>query len=182
MARGIRLNTGVLISIHAPREGSDKRIKRKPAHLLISIHAPREGSDQGQLARRGSLVQFLSTLPARGATHSGYLGRLARGYFYPRSPRGERPSAIFVWLFQVLFLSTLPARGATDATACKVTEILFLSTLPARGATATGSSTPRRRRFLSTLPARGATAPPRRLVPVGTIFLSTLPARGATLP
>ena len=33
------------ISIHAPREGSDKR--QEPAVLLavISIHAPREGSD-----------------------------------------------------------------------------------------------------------------------------------------
>ena len=86
MARGIRLNTGVLISIHAPREGSDKRIKRKPAHLLISIHAPREGSDQGQLARRGSLVQFLSTLPARGAT-LGHLQPLPADVISIHAPR-----------------------------------------------------------------------------------------------
>ena len=34
------------ISIHAPREGSDKRIKHEQKDFLtISIHAPREGSD-----------------------------------------------------------------------------------------------------------------------------------------
>ena len=56
------------ISIHAPREGSDRIDAPALQLLLISIHAPREGSDQ----RR-------QTLPP--TAH----------YFYPRSPRGERP-------------------------------------------------------------------------------------------
>ena len=34
-----------IISIHAPREGSDSSIWRKKVDRLISIHAPREGSD-----------------------------------------------------------------------------------------------------------------------------------------
>ena len=57
-----------IISIHAPREGSDPI--GQPLHWLfpISIHAPREGSDycvgSGGYAERG----FQSTLPARGAT------------------------------------------------------------------------------------------------------------------
>ena len=39
-------------------------------------------------------------------------------YFYPRSPRGERPSKSEIVPWSLLFLSTLPARGATiDATA-----------------------------------------------------------------
>ena len=33
------------ISIHAPREGSDVVVVFKLVHLVISIHAPREGSD-----------------------------------------------------------------------------------------------------------------------------------------
>ena len=33
------------ISIHAPREGSDLTVNLKRQHRAISIHAPREGSD-----------------------------------------------------------------------------------------------------------------------------------------
>ena len=34
-----------MISIHAPREGSDAQCGALGIMLLISIHAPREGSD-----------------------------------------------------------------------------------------------------------------------------------------
>ena len=57
---------------------------------MISIHAPREGSDEANLPQLMDTGLFLSTLPARGAT----LDRLAQvgdaANFYPRSPRGER--------------------------------------------------------------------------------------------
>ena len=79
-----------IISIHAPREGSDYRtavynttaelfLSTLPARgatkigaemadvVIISIHAPREGSD--------------SRVPSACAAHTD---------FYPRSPRGER--------------------------------------------------------------------------------------------
>ena len=57
------------ISIHAPREGSDVRATVTTSqNKNISIHAPREGSD--------SPISVSST---------------AKNYFYPRSPRGERP-------------------------------------------------------------------------------------------
>ncbi len=36
-----------MISIHAPREGSDVRPAESSDHSAISIHAPREGSDAG---------------------------------------------------------------------------------------------------------------------------------------
>ena len=36
--------------------------------MAISIHAPREGSDREQAARRKAESLFQSTLPARGAT------------------------------------------------------------------------------------------------------------------
>ena len=57
------------ISIHAPREGSDGRVKYHQMEVVvISIHAPREGSDLGiyHLFADGELFQ--STLPVRGAT------------------------------------------------------------------------------------------------------------------
>ena len=41
------------------------------AEGLISIHAPREGSDGGHLFPGNCLILFLSTLPVRGATSCG---------------------------------------------------------------------------------------------------------------
>ena len=125
------------ISIHAPREGSDKVsviggtklyvflstlpargatnyvIIGSPANI-ISIHAPREGSDTDAQYQQLEAMAFLSTLPARGATipKSDILKSVKN--FYPRSPRGERPSRVWCWPVCISFLSTLPARGATQ--------------------------------------------------------------------
>ena len=62
----VTLNRGiVVISIHAPREGSDeKRAAQLQEKSAISIHAPREGSDP--------------------VTHDAGVQR--QGHFYPRSP------------------------------------------------------------------------------------------------
>ena len=56
-----------VISIHAPREGSDREKIVCPFKLHISIHAPREGSDRTLMLN----YEVLSN-------------------FNPRSPRGER--------------------------------------------------------------------------------------------
>ncbi len=79
----------------------------------ISIHAPREGSDRRcPPPCQGGFV-FQSTLPARGAT-LGVKHRQRRGdNFNPRSPRGERLSTLFLSATTARFQSTLPARGAT---------------------------------------------------------------------
>ena len=67
MASVTRLVRG--ISIHAPREGSDRRRDIvDPAGEVISIHAPREGSDELWRQSQDLFEGFLSTLPARGAT------------------------------------------------------------------------------------------------------------------
>ena len=80
----------------------------------ISIHAPREGSDGLRIEYLFSVKAFLSTLPARGATTPPAATRWSAGYFYPRSPRGERPAtAPLDTHVELVFLSTLPARGAT---------------------------------------------------------------------
>ena len=80
------------ISIHAPREGSDQERERQQQRSHISIHAPREGSDGSNLSIQLTDAQFLSTLPARGATQD----------------------AVRHAVHLVGFLSTLPARGATE--------------------------------------------------------------------
>ena len=60
-----------IISIHAPRTGSDE--PNLYIYLLlstISIHAPRTGSDLQLFAEFFFKFVFQSTLPARGATIS----------------------------------------------------------------------------------------------------------------
>ena len=101
-----------LISIHAPRTGSDlgRRRHRRAAGAFqstlpargataprvdlealrqISIHAPRTGSDA---TNHGSCFpsSFQSTLPARGATWERVGMGADRTDFNPRSPHGER--------------------------------------------------------------------------------------------
>ena len=86
------LGSLMVISIHAPRMGSDMRIGLHLSNIsIISIHAPRMGSDKRPL-----------------------LWPLGILHFNPRSPHGERPfhrskrhSAT------KKFQSTLPAWGAT---------------------------------------------------------------------
>ena len=57
------------ISIHAPREGCDERLRRQSlAVSSISIHAPREGCDAALSCWTMHVYQFQSTHPARGAT------------------------------------------------------------------------------------------------------------------
>ena len=121
---GERLRQGVfdfppVISIHAPRTGSDPPRAELPAQVHISIHAPRTGSDhlradmdehvrnfnpRSPHGERQVLtgyipcdIIFQSTLPARGATI--LIGLLSSAwYFNPRSPHGERLSAKRRWL------------------------------------------------------------------------------------
>ena len=80
-----------VISIHAPRAGSDRLQAHALPQLLISIHAPRAGSDLSYISIIGSRGTFQSTLPVRGATHDSN--------FIPSIP---------------VFQSTLPVRGATQ--------------------------------------------------------------------
>ena len=48
---GIETDSGELISIHAPRTGSDGTSRTAGPHDTISIHAPRTGSDTLRLLK-----------------------------------------------------------------------------------------------------------------------------------
>ena len=65
-------------------------IRARLSATVISIHAPREGSDSTVIVRRVDATEFLSTLPARGATIFEFHVISPTYHFYPRSPRGER--------------------------------------------------------------------------------------------
>ena len=56
------------ISIHAPREGCDRRTYGLSCRNAISIHAPREGCDACNTRLHDDDVKFQSTHPVRGAT------------------------------------------------------------------------------------------------------------------
>ena len=192
---------------------------------LISIHAPRTGSDTALLYSHQRKPNFNPRSPHGERRHSAD-ARNCYLHFNPRSPHGERPAAYMptggrssisihaprtgsdIKLRKnrkknVQFQSTLPARGATT-TAAQLTNLKkFQSTLPARGATCTAPGLPRGGdisihaprtgsdryhllnlhsvfQFQSTLPARGATSTWGRGPFDSTSFQSTLPARGAT--
>ena len=103
------------ISIHAPREGSDAEASLVELAGEISIHAPREGSDEQRGAVVEDFQQFLSTLPARGATLCIVFSRSISdiSIHAPREGSDRRRERRLILRFE--FLSTLPARGATRA-------------------------------------------------------------------
>ena len=176
---GGHLRHGLFLST-LPARGATSCAHRPAPSVIISIHAPREGSDD------------LDTLQHIGLTD-----------FYPRSPRGERPTGQVQGIKAVTFLSTLPARGATESLAEAISiQLQFLSTLPARGATVQSSCGCDRHTISIHAPREGsdsslqkAGAGSANFYPrsprgerqtafnsngLGVLFLSTLPARGAT--
>ena len=169
------------ISIHAPREGSDNKAMEPFRPLPISIHAPREGSDSDCLLSRHFSTPFLSTLPARGATHlAGVLpphllhisihapregsdsidsdALTNSSHFYPRSPRGERRCGITGRTSWVNFYPRSP-RGERPPCPARSAQSWGISIhAPREGSDSLHSSSDRCFAiFLSTLPARGAT-------------------------
>ena len=104
------------ISIHAPREGSDVFQSGFHTVLPISIHAPREGSDFFLLYTGLQMSYFYPRSPRGERPPRNRSLNPGRADFYPRSPRGERPAPPGrLVLVRTVFLSTLPARGATCA-------------------------------------------------------------------
>ena len=100
-----------MISIHAPRTGSDEAFDAYKQQVeTISIHAPRTGSDVCDSVLNSVDSLFQSPLPARGATAGA-------GIFQPAR----------------IFQSTLPARGATARDAGLDTGIIISIHAPRTG-------------------------------------------------
>ena len=101
------------ISIHAPRVGSDTTLSILLRTTLISIHAPRVGSDGYGTFLRESPTNFNPRSPCGERPTSSGFASAHPSYFNPRSPCGER-----LWLVKsngggAQFQSTLPVWGAT---------------------------------------------------------------------
>ena len=149
--------------------------------LIISIHAPRTGSDNTKKHFEEDNTIFQSTLPARGATETWQYAHTRRRYFNPRSLHGERPYAARQTALELLISIHAPCTGS-DIFICPCPLYKPISIhAPCTGSDATLPHAYRQPRFQSTLPARGATF--HELVVVQFVkFQSTLPARGATSP
>ena len=169
------------ISIHALREEGDDHgfeiqpeaaiflstpsARRATPHRLgvvqgqpISIHALREEGDLELYGVPAANIRFLSTPSARRATFGRSWTVTALSYFYPRPPRGGRPSK--------------------PPFCCALTRI-SIHALREEGDPPSRRRPCRRKRFLSTPSARRATCFPPRPRRWGE-FLSTPSARRAT--
>ena len=106
-------------------------------HRRISIHALLAESDLNRMAFDDYLPRFLSTLSLRRATRPSGAGCRFAGYFYPRSPCGER-RAIGQPQTAIQGISIHALLAESDG-ACRPTgqcASRFLSTLSLRRATA----------------------------------------------
>ena len=83
---------------------------------VISIHAPRVGSDPSRVVGSVDGGIFQSTLPVWGATRCMWWAARPWMYFNPRSPCGERHTSRLILLKSRRFQSTLPVWGATIGT------------------------------------------------------------------
>ena len=169
-----------MISIHAPRTGSD--LKKQSKRATIRNFNPRSPHGERRQPRKPMhrVCRFQSTLPARGATLPCLPVSAFLSDFNPRSPHGERRLQGLRTAFARNFNPRSPHGERLISTSASYSIVAFQSTLPARGATAlldfyaakgaisihaprTGSdalrraSSARSRSFQSTLPARGAT-------------------------
>ena len=85
------IETTRLISIHAPRTGSDIMPNQAYAkYMEISIHAPRTGSDAGIPLTLEIAICISIHAPRTGSDAHRRQLRHARRNFNPRSPHGER--------------------------------------------------------------------------------------------
>ena len=102
---------------------------------MISIHAPRTGSDSCDVLATYWETLFQSTLPARGATCCPKSKNLESPDFNPRSPHGERRKLLPNTAYNGHFNPRSPhgERRFHNVNALRLCQ--FQSTLPARGAT-----------------------------------------------
>ena len=175
-----RVHGGQGISIHAPREGSDRTVTSNFARPTFLSTLPVRGATDKLAPKLIRRAKFLSTLPVRGATR-GQQGNALRGEISIHAPREGSDQHPLRWHCPSRMISIHAPREGSDR------ELLisaaatprFLSTLPVRGATLERKTRLRTRLFLSTLPVRGATKS-TLYFPKALLFLSTLPVRGAT--
>ena len=131
-----RLSLAEAFQSTLPARGATTQAVMQASFLLISIHAPRTGSDPCTAIIATFSASFQSTLPARGATCSVSASFVRSSQFQSTLP--ARGATILVRQLPQLFPISIHApRTGSDFRDGEVlsAEQLFQSTLPARGAT-----------------------------------------------
>ena len=192
-----------LISIHALREegdpGRDRR-RRWSGHfyprpprggrhagealrvgsVIISIHALREEGDLIRLLCMANSAIFLSTPSARRATAQLAALTAELEDFYPRPPRGGRPSTPPPWSSVAHFYPRPPRGGRLFFFSISVLHVDFYPRPPRGGRRAGQRQRAKKDEFLSTPSARRATVGNSQSGGHAQLFLSTPSARRAT--
>ena len=149
--------------------------------VLISIHAPRGGSDGRVSIYCNTLSDFNPRSPW-GERPNPKSPACLLSNFNPRSPWGERPAAIGKLPHGQLFQSTLPVGGATSLFKAFQCSLVISIHAPRGGSDqrilfpifAVSNFNPRS--------PWGERPPSRPCLMVGSEFQSTLPVGGATCP
>ena len=147
-----------LISIHAPRGGSDYSLSGGSVSMpYFNPRSPRGERPVLDATKRFGVV--ISIHAPRGGSDSGIFPILAIAYldFNPRSPRGERQKCDKKEVQHGKFQSTLPAGGATFFHLFSCARIVISIHAPRGGSDADGLHQQNDLGFQSTLPAGGAT-------------------------
>ena len=135
---------------HAPR--------RRQPQLLISIHAPRMGSDPAFIIFLPKFKIFQSTLPGWGATGAGCRGEMAVRISIHAPRMGSDSGIISNWPMMRGFQSTLPGWGATRHGNVEHHRQVISIHAPRMGSDRKGNRLrSRHSKFQSTLPGWGAT-------------------------
>ena len=173
----------LLISIHAPRMGSDNPVDGRlgvrtlfqstlpgwgATHLVgylrfllyISIHAPRMGSDTGVYRVTPVRWTYFNPRSPDGERQNSKRYNIMQKNFNPRSPDGERPHSDHrILLARDNFNPRSPDGERHAARKSRCNARLFQSTLPGWGATLGNvGRNCSLKLFQSTLPGWGATA------------------------
>ena len=169
------------ISIHAPRVGRDQEIIDGWRQQFISIHAPRVGRDVFTLNRRKKMHKISIHAPRVGRDRWRSTFRPMWNYFNPRAPCGARRHPPALSIKNAVFQSTRPVWGATCGSILinHGADISIHAPRVGRdlGAADIGTTDTT---FQSTRPVWGATTPSLKTLPTMR-FQSTRPVWGATL-
>ena len=161
---GGELAVNVNISIHALREEGDDCGTQGLRWIAISIHALREEGDGRRYFMGLFNFLFLSTPSARRATFPTSKPTRKQSYFYPRPPRGGRPTPSKTGRRGGDFYPRPPRGGRPLKDDGLVAIKKFLSTPSARRATACENHRTRPECYFYPRPPRGGRRAALRLL------------------
>ena len=170
----------LLISIHAPRTGSDLVALQDGDAGGISIHAPRTGSDDTDDLRGIETSTISIHAPRTGSDRHGDGARVPR-HISIHAPRTGSDTISLLFCACATISIHAPRTGSDNVCPAKPRAFcVFQSTLPARGAT-TYEVKPELDHYISIhAPRTGSDHDTTFFGVCPTSFQSTLPARGAT--